>query len=128
MAILVERRILPRFKIPGARVVFHQEEGFQGIKAVSDEGLMDDCSLKGVRFKTEKELQPGAKVKLELLIPGQDIIDILGNIIWTSDSPEKNKFFVFVEFTPFGEGKGYNPMIIKNNLEKIAAEYLTNKE
>ena len=128
MAILIERREFPRFKIPGARVVFHQEEGFLGSKVVSDEGLMDDCSLKGVRFETEKELQPGAKIKLELIIPGKDIIAIMGNIIWTSNLPEKNKAFVVAEFAPFGEGKGYNPIILKNDLEKIAEEYLTFKD
>jgi len=128
MAILVERRAFPRFKMPGTRVVFHQEEGFQGSKVVSDEGLMEDCSLKGVRFETENELKPGAKIKLELVIPGKDIIAIMGNIIWTSNSPDKNKTYTVVEFAPFGEGKGYNPLIVKNDLIKIAEEYLTKKE
>jgi len=128
MAVLVERRECPRFKIPGAKVVFYQEERFQDSKVVSEEGLMDDCSSKGVRFQTEKELQPGAKGKLELVIPGEDIIAIIGNIIWTLNSPEKNKSSAVFEFAPYGEYKGYNPISVKNDLEKMAAKYLTIKE
>jgi len=120
---MIERREYPRFKIPGARVVFYQEEGFKGSESLVDEGLMDDCSLNGIRFETEKELIPGARVRLELVIPGKNTMAIKGNIIWTSFLSDKNKSYAVVEFSPFGNGKGYNSENVRNDLENIAEEF-----
>jgi len=88
---------------------------------------MDDCSLKGTRFITETKLQAGAKVKLELVIPAKEPVTLAGNIIWCSALSYKNRTIAVAEFAPFGEGKGYNPMAVKTDLEKIAEEYLAAK-
>jgi len=124
MAVLKERRAFPRFKIPNAKITFLQEEGFQGAGSVSGEGVLDDCSLRGIRFITKIKLQPGAKIKLELSVPSQEPIKLDGNIIWCSSLSYKNRTIAVVELAPFGEGKGYNSIEALNDLEKIADEYL----
>ncbi len=123
MTISVERRVFPRFKIPGAKIIFHQEEELTGDKAISVEGLVDDISLKGIRFTSQSKLQSGAKIKLELIIPEKESISFLGNMIWISSYPKNEKTFGFIEFTPFGEGENFNPLVVQENLEKILAEY-----
>ncbi len=123
-----ERRSVPRFKIPGARVKLHQEGGFQGCEAQSDEGLLDDCSVNGLRIETQKAFKPGAKAKLELFIPEHENLHLTGNIIWAAPALDKTKMHVVVEFSPFGEGIGYNPVAARKHLEEIAEEYLLNAQ
>ena len=124
MPSLTERREFQRFKIPDAKVLFLQEEDSRGTKRVSGEGLIENCSVKGIRFITETKLQSGVKVKLELVIPAKEPVTLEGNIIWCSVLSYKNRTIAVAEFAPFGEGQGYNPMAVKTDLEKIAGEYL----
>ncbi|MBD3226444.1 MAG: hypothetical protein GF313_17075 [Caldithrix sp.] len=119
-----ERRKVPRFKIPEAKIILTQEAGFQGSEAITDEGMMDDCSVKGMRIQTEKAFKPGAKAQVQLLIPGKKTLQLIGHIIWTSQSPDVNLMLSVVEFSPFGEGEDQNSLTVREDLTKIAEEYL----
>jgi len=122
MTLFIERRHLSRFKIPGSKVSYKQEEGFQGSLKIEDIGDLIDLTVKGIRFETTRTLFPGAKVDIEIIVPGEKKINLIGNVVWTS-KVEEEMINTVVEFLEFDNETGYNSLECLNDLELLTAKY-----
>lgn len=119
-----ERRELKRFNIPGARIKYTQEAGFQNSMGYSGNGKLIDISIKGVRFETEHDLSVGAIINLELIISNRPVIKLAGYVLWVIAGNENVLSQAVVQFYTFGEGKEYNSIESMNALEELTNEFV----
>ena len=59
-----DRRKYTRFNVPGAKVKYEQETGFQGSEGFTGLGKMINLTLYAVKFETQHKLTPGAKIQI----------------------------------------------------------------
>ncbi|MCB0283980.1 MAG: PilZ domain-containing protein [Calditrichae bacterium] len=118
-----ERRKIIRFKIPGSMVFFSEISPLKVTQRLSGDGLIDDISIKGIRFSTESQLYSGLSLNLDLIIPGREQISLKGNVVWISGKQKNDQYFAFVEFIEFSDDEGFNPAHLQNVLETILNEY-----
>jgi hypothetical protein len=118
-----ERRQLERFRISGAQVHYKQLGGFKDAKEVSAKMPLIDFTKISIRFKSKHNLQPGALIELDILIPGKKKIHVKGNVIWSTEATENREGYAVVQFLPFGTDERYNSMRAHDQLQKLDKEY-----
>ena len=116
MDLILERRKLGRFSIPGAKVKYTQEEGFKNSPIIEDTGDLIDLTLRAARFITKQHLNPGARLDLTLIIPDFETFTVCGNVVWTDQLDGEQVIHSVVEFIDFDKDPGYN---LPENLEKL---------
>lgn len=118
-----DRRKYTRFNVPGAKVKYIQESGFQGSEEFSGLGKMIDLTLYAVKFETKHELTQGAKIQIWITLEDNKIISLIGNVLWIfSDKKTKSKHAT-VQFSGFSNEKGFNPLESKQALESLSEKY-----
>ena len=120
-----DRRYLDRFKIPGAKVIYKQREGFHGAKSVSGRTALIDLTYISCRFEVNHILQPGAIVELQILVSGRRKIKVVGYIVWVSDENMGKPSVAVVQFYPFGTDSRYNSLHSLKQLKELSAQYLS---
>jgi hypothetical protein len=118
-----ERRFLERIKIAGAQVSFRtvSEKGL--FSRFSDPVPVEDMTWSSVRFSTNHYLKPGENIDLEVSIPGESKIKVKGHLVWTSRKPDDQTNFAVVQLLPFGSGKEYNSMNVRQKLKSLISKY-----
>jgi hypothetical protein len=114
-----EKRLCPRFGIPGAAVSYGKLKAFgRRTDPLESSCLVVDLSRGGIRFLTREALSLGAKVFLELAHSGNKApVPFTGTVRWVAEYPgEKFHYTVGVQFHPYGDSKKYNPA---GNLDEI---------
>lgn len=118
-----ERRFHERIRIDGAQVSYRcaKEKGLFG--RFSDPMPLEDITWSSVRFVTEEYLKSGEAVDLEMKIPGENKIRVKGHLIWSKQKPDDDTHYAVVQLMPFGSGKQYNPLSIRNKLKNLISKY-----
>ena len=109
---MFKRRHSDRFKIPGAQVLYKLEND------VSAQTTLINMTKNSVCFEVEHPIKIGYIIELEIIIPEKDIINVKGNIVWTSTS------YAVVQFLAFGTDERCNSMHCLKQLNQLAEEYL----
>ena len=107
----IERRLCQRFKIPGATISYKIEKLFSSPADFQEEFCpILDLSRGGVRFLSQKSPKLGARIVLQISIPGERIpLNLKGRVRWSSFNPGKSyKYQTGVQFNPYGEEKNQN--------------------
>lgn len=121
---LTERRAYVRFKIPGAKVSFSQEAWLNQTEKIDGEGTLKDITIKSARFETtQNNLQVGARIHINLIIPNQETLTIKGNIIHCKKDVAPGANDIVVEFISYGPSKDFNSESVKEALLEMAKEY-----
>ena len=119
MCPLIEKRMCPRFSVPGAAVSYGKLKAFgRRTEPLELSCMVVDLSRGGIRFLTRESPSLGAKLFLELSLPGNnDPVPFTGTVRWMGEYPgEKFHYSVGVQFHPYGDGKKFNPA---ENLDRI---------
>ena len=87
-----DRRNYTRFNVPGAKVKYEQEKGFQGSEGFTGFGKMIDLTLYAVKFETQHELTLGAKIQIWIMLDKSQDISLDGNVLWVSSEMINNIF------------------------------------
>jgi len=114
-----EKRVCPRFGVPGAAVSYGKLKAFgRRTEPLENSCMVVDLSRGGIRFLTRESPSLGTKLFLELALPGNnDPVPFTGTVRWMSEYPgEKFHYSVGVQFRPYGDGKKFNPT---ENLDRI---------
>ncbi|HRD02332.1 MAG TPA: PilZ domain-containing protein [Candidatus Saccharicenans sp.] len=114
-----EKRISQRFKIPGATVSYRKETWLFKRKSFNEEFLpLQDLSRGGLRFVSQKRLNPGCKLCIQLSIPGERApLTLFGQVRWSASNKTGNyPYEAGVQFNVYGEKKSQN---YPGNLVKI---------
>jgi len=118
-----DRRKYNRFNVPGAKVKYIQETGFQDSEGFSGLGKMIDLTLYAVKFETNHELTPGAKIQIWITINDNKIIPLVGNVLWAFSEKNNESKNATVEFSAFANEKGFNSLESKQALEQLSEKY-----
>jgi Tfp pilus assembly protein PilZ len=114
-----EKRACPRFVVPGAVVSYGRIRLFGRRTGWLERScLAVDLSRGGIRFLTRESPSIGAKLFIQLTWPDErEPLDLRGTVRWMAEYPgEAFRFYVGVQFHPYGEGQKYNPV---QNLDRI---------
>ena len=114
-----EKRVCPRFGVPGAAISYGKIKAFGRRTGLLENSCMVvDLSRGGIRFLTRESPTLGAKLFLELALPGNnDPVCFTGTVRWMGEYPgEKYHYSVGVQFHPYGDGKKFNSA---ENLDRI---------
>lgn len=120
-----DRRALDRIRIAGAEVFYRFSKEMHLLAPFNGPGPLEDLTWSSLRFTTDKSLHAGEMVEVELSIPHEDKIRIRGYLIWTSDLPIQDKYYAVVQFLPYGTGRMYNSLKVKDRLQELVDKYKT---
>ena len=118
-----DRRFLERIKIAGARVAFRTSSEKGLFSRYSEPMPVEDITWNSLRFSTNHFLKSGDPVDLEVLIPGENKIKVKGHLVWTSRKPDDQTNYAVVQLLPFGSGKQYNSLNIRQKLKGLIKKY-----
>ena len=118
-----DRRKYTRFNIPGAIVKYEEEKGFQGSKGLKGQGQMIDLTIYAVKFITQDQLTPGAKIKVWIILDDKKSIQLIGNVLWIFSEKDNQTKNATVEFTAFSKEQGFNSIESRKSLEKLSEKY-----
>jgi hypothetical protein len=114
-----ERRNLERLQIEGAKISLRRERSVNLLERYSEPFPVKDMTWSSVRFLTDRLLQTGEVVELEIIVPGERKIHVRGHLVWTSAQANGEEHYAVVQFLPFGNEKPYNPMKYKEILKRL---------
>jgi len=124
---ITEKRACPRFGIPGALIEYGKLKAF-GRQSVSLEKACPvvDLSRGGVRFLTRESPHLGAKLFIELALPGEGKPLLFhGTVRWMAEySGDKFHYSVGIQFHPYGQGKRFNAPENLNRLSHLENKFL----
>jgi hypothetical protein len=80
-----------------------------------------------VRFSTNQFIKTGETVDMEVSIPGENKIRVKGHLVWTSRKPDDQTNYAVVQLLPFGSGKKYNSLNIRQKLKGLIKKYSNNR-
>ena len=85
----LKRRLTERFSVRGAMVVCHRRTIIGTWKPSETPFHVYNLGMGGVNFwNLGMLLKPGAKIKLTLLVPKVQPIDVVGIVVWNKDGPQ----------------------------------------
>jgi hypothetical protein len=85
------RRLTERFSVRGALVVCHRRTILGTWKASGTPLHVYDLGMGGVNFwNLGKPPKPGTKIKLTLLVPKVNPIDVVGVVVWSKAMPHSD--------------------------------------
>ncbi|MEJ2054932.1 MAG: PilZ domain-containing protein [Calditrichaceae bacterium] len=123
MTLFVERRRLERFQVPNALVKYKSEPRFTDRIPVEGQGELVDLTTKGVRFESEDELNSGVRLNIEIIIPNEEPITLIGNVVWTKKLDKNGMINSVIEFIEFDDEPGYNSFESLDRLETLQRQY-----
>jgi len=123
MSLFVERRRLERFQIPDARVKYRLEARFADEIPLEGEGDLIDLTIKGVRFESEQVLKSGSRLNIDIIIPHEEPIELIGNVVWTKKLDKNGVINSVLEFIEFDDEPGFNTFESLERLEDLEREY-----
>lgn len=123
MTSLVERRRLERFHVPNTQVLYKQEVLFNDQLPFEGKGDLVDLTVKGVRFESDHILSSGATLNIEINVPNEDPIFLIGNVVWTKKLDKNGIVNSVVEFIEFDDEPGFNSYKSLEQLEALQEQY-----
>jgi hypothetical protein len=114
----IERRLCPRFKLPGATVSYRRMRLLHKAKGFDEQFCpVLDVNRGGVCFLTQRLMKFRSQVVLQLSVPGERIpFNLHGRVRWSSQSAATvYKYQAGIQFNPYGEGpeKNYPGTLVK---------------
>ncbi len=121
-----ERRHLERFSIPGAKTLYKIHKKINLFRRYCGPTNLKDITKHGACIEIREDLHAGCLLILQIIVPGEEKINVRGQIVWTNKAQVQNYGLAGIQFSPYGEGKPYNAFKIRETLEKLTQQYLNN--
>jgi hypothetical protein len=124
---VMEKKECQYFEIPGARARYRSAgfpsslTGFSGLYPLLNLGKG------GLAFECQRKLAPGKKIKVQLVVPGFDPINVRGWVGWRRHDPREMTDVVIVHFLPFG-GWGGNSAEVLEMLKQLEDQFAKKQE
>lgn len=118
-----ERRSMDRVKIDGAMIIYRHGKDPAFFNRYSHPMPLEDMTWSSFRFQADKFIRNGEVIDIELKIPGEHKIKVKGQLIWTAAAPDDETQYAVVQLLPFGSGKQYNSMSVREKLKALIEKY-----
>ena len=123
-----DQRKFDRIQIPGAQVTYRKRNKFGIFERSSRPMSLLDITKSGLCFMSDKKLQRGEAVCIDISIPGEKELRLYGNIKWINDDSHTNSCLIGAQFSAFGEGRAYNSLKSLDRLRMLHKKYGEAKE
>jgi hypothetical protein len=110
------------FGIPGARARYRNSAFPAFLTRFSDFYPLLNLGKGGLAFECQKKLAPGKKIKVQVVVPGFDPINVRGRVGWLRHDPREMTDMVIVQFMPFGS-LGGNSAEVLERLKQLEDEF-----
>lgn len=118
-----DKRNTDRIQIPDATVVFRQKNGFAFLERFSRPMKLYNLTKSGLCFRSEKRLDPGMALYIDIIIPGEKRLSLIGAVKWIDDRTADETCLIGAQFTAFGKGRNYNSIRSLERLRKLQQKY-----
>jgi len=123
-----EQRAVDRIRIPGAVVVFKKRNKFGLFERQSKPMQLYNINKSGLCFESDKHMHYGDSFAVDILIPGEENIRLLGNVRWMDQKYTNNFCRIGAQFHAFGKGRNYNTIKSMERLRELHNKYLDKEE
>ncbi|MBM4047730.1 MAG: hypothetical protein FJ279_21710 [Planctomycetes bacterium] len=115
----LEKRACKRFPIPDAKVRYKKPGLLVLIRGFAGPVPVRNLSKGGVSFECDEGFEHDQELALELLVPMESPIEIVGQVKWQRRCQSgAHRFDIGIQFLPFGKSRGFNSM---EALERLRA-------
>jgi hypothetical protein len=118
-----EQRATERIYIPGALVVFRKRNKLGLFERFSRPMELYNITKSGICFRSDRRLNRGEPVCVDIIIPGEKTIRLVGSVKWTDEQRAFDHCLIGAQFSAFGRGKNYNPIKSLERLREIQYKY-----
>ena len=118
-----EKRAFERISIPGAIVEFRKQNKFGFLESFSKPMPLFNLTKSGICFASEKRLDRGEPLCIDITIPGEGKLRLYGKIRWINDDSHAWECLVGAQFTAFGKGSEYNSLKSLDRLRFLQQKY-----
>jgi len=115
----IEKRALERFGIPGAMISFRKKNKIGLFDRFSKFMPLQNITKTGVCFESDKKMDYGEGIFLEIVIPGEKKLLVQGNVRWNHNNFKGDRYLIGAQFLPFGKGRHLNSMNCLEQLRQI---------
>ena len=103
-------RYATRIEIPGATICYSNiSKKLFLSKTFSDKSELINISKSGASFFVNESLDFGEKLTMKFFFPDGNMFRLAGHVRWVKDTGQSINYNIGVLFSPFGNGKEYNP-------------------
>jgi hypothetical protein len=118
-----EQRAFDRIHIPGALVVFRKRNKLGFFERFSKPMELYNITKSGICFRSDRKLRRGEPLCVDIIIPGEKTIRLLGSVMWMDDKSTTRECMIGAQFTAFGKGRNYNSIRSLERLREIQQKY-----
>jgi hypothetical protein len=111
-----DQRATDRVKIPGGSVVYRKRNKLGLFDRFSKPMELFNITKSGVCFKSDKMFDRGETLLIEIIIPGEQALRLLGVVRWIENPLNNHDTLIGAQFAAFGKGRNYNPI---KSLERL---------
>ena len=104
----MDKRVLNRAEIPGAKVQFRKMKYLNVFPLFSRVMQVNNLSKSGISFTSEEALSYGDSIIMKISFPGGKNLKLKGKIRWYKETDSINSFNIGVQLLPFGLQSKYN--------------------
>jgi hypothetical protein len=110
------------FEIPGAKARYRKSAFPAFLTRFSCFYPLLNLCKGGLAFECQKKLEPGKKIKVQLVVPGFDPINVRGRVTRRRHNPWEMTDEVIVHFMPFGSWGGNSAEVLET-LRQLEDEF-----
>jgi hypothetical protein len=118
-----DKRNTERIRIPEATVVFRQRNRIGLFERFSRPMKLYNLTKSGLCFRSEKRIHPGSSLYVEIIIPGEKKLRMIGDVKWIDERMADDTCLIGAQFTAFGKGRNYNSIRSLERLRKLQEKY-----
>jgi hypothetical protein len=118
-----DKRAFDRIAIPGASVVFRRRNKLGFLERYSKPMQLHNLTKSGICFASDKLVQKGEPLFVEINIPGEKELKLYGRVKWINNNSHEAHCLIGAQFTAFGNGPGYNPIKSLDRLRILQSKY-----
>jgi len=118
-----DKRNTERIRIPEAKVIYRQRNRLAILERFSRPMKLYNLTKSGICFRSEKRLHPGSSLCVDIIIPGEKKLRMIGDVKWIDERMADDTCLIGAQFSAFGKGRHYNSIRSLERLRKLQEKY-----
>lgn len=118
-----EKRRCHRFDIPGGEGRYKKNGLLSLTRGFSKTSPVCNISKGGLSILCEEKFQRGEKVMVQLLVPDENPLNLISRVRRLEQWSGSGFNALSVEFMPFGNQRGMNPMEALDSLRRLESQF-----
>ena len=118
-----DQRATDRISIPGATVLLRKQSVLSVFERYSRPMALYNFTKSGICFVSDKPFNLGDKIIIQIIIPGEKTLRLVGQIRWIESEPNTEERIIGAQFRAFGKGSDFNPLKSLDQLRSLQQKF-----